>query len=90
MKLKLTIEEFDYLFINFNKFKYYLDLNEVSILNKNNKKIEIEFNDDIYFKLDEWLSDKNDTKGFDNDYNLNKEGLILQDILDKLNIMDNR
>ena len=79
MKIKFSNKELDYLIKN----------NKIDLLNKindNSKSILINIDDDKLFDLYEWVYDQLLTYGFDENYELNKMGIFLQNLLDKLNV----
>lgn len=80
MKVKLNKHVFEYLKECLSLEKS--DLIQSFSFKEGERKTVIEVNDDIACEIRDWADDRLLKVGFDQDYELTKEGQILQDIVD--------
>lgn len=76
MYVKLTYQEFEYLMANCKFIK------ETHICFRNKNFIKISSDVKISNSIREWALDELEIKGFDENYELNSEGKILQSLVD--------
>ncbi|WP_299223802.1 hypothetical protein [uncultured Psychroserpens sp.] len=77
MKIKLSKKEYDYLL----KFK---KVNNDMVSEES--KVIIDFDEDYLLDLHDWVNDQLLTTGFDENYELNDDGKILDNLVDILNV----
>lgn len=83
MKIILLKKEFELLNTECELFKRNLNSKIKTTFYDNSSKIKIEFSEETFFDLLDWIEDNLDTRGFDINYELNNKGVILENILDK-------
>lgn len=76
MYIKLRKNEFDYLIKHYK----FADLISICLQNQNFIKVYVDVN--IAENIREWALDELESKGFDEEYNLNPDGKILQSLVD--------
>jgi len=76
MKIRLSKKEYEYL-LRHEKINSDMIAQESSII--------IEFEEDFLIDLHDWVNDQLQVVGFDENYELNKEGEILDNLVDVLN-----
>jgi hypothetical protein len=81
MKALLTLEEYEYLCANCRLFNQMIRI-PISPSNRNNVILEI--SDLMADDIRDWAAEKLQICGFDIDYNITKEGVVLESIIDKL------
>ena len=67
--VKIGLPELEYLIRNFHELKKI-------------RSIEVKFDDKTALDIRDWASDKLDTHGFDENYELNEDGKILESLID--------
>ena len=77
MKIKLSKKEYDYL-LKHNKVSNDMIAKESSIV--------VDFEEDYLIDLHDWVNDQLQVTGFDENYELNNEGEILDNLVDILNV----
>ena len=77
MKIKLSKKEFDYL-LKHQKISDDMVAEKSSMV--------VEFEEDYLIDLHDWVNDKLQVNGFDENYELNDEGKILDNLIDVLNV----
>jgi len=81
MQVKLTPVQYDFLKVNLGKEKPEL----FSALNiKDMDSFNFELDDDVAEDIREWALEKQVVLGFDIDYNMNQNGIILESLIDLL------
>lgn len=80
MVIKLTQQQFDYLKNNFLNKKGWQKL--PLHIKKESQIIFIEIGDNAADEIRDWAIDKQSQNGFDEDYELNREGVILEELID--------
>ena len=78
MKVRLNRKQFEYLSHNFIKDHLNLDLKVI----QDNEFTIIKINNDIADEIRDWVGEELQKKGFEENYNLNKEGDILESLID--------
>ncbi len=77
MKIKLSKKEYDYL-LEHKKISSDMIAQQSSIV--------VEFEEDYLIDLHDWVNDQLQVSGFDENYELNNEGKILDNLVDILNV----
>ncbi len=77
MKIKLSKKEYDYL-LKHKKISSDMIAQESGIV--------IDFEEDYLIDLHDWVNDQLQVTGFDENYELNNEGKILDNLVDLLNV----
>jgi len=80
MKVELSRKQFEYLKLNLSKEKIHL----AKYLNNNlvDDKAFVEIPDDISDEIRDWAGEKLQKVGFDINYDLTEEGVILEELID--------
>lgn len=82
MEIKLNIKQFDY--VNSQLSNERKDLGKYFMGSKQNGKVIIELEEDVADEIRDWAGEKLQKVGFDKEYNLTKEGEILEELVDLL------
>jgi len=77
MKIKLSKIEFDYL-LKHQKISSDMIIKESDVI--------VDFEEDYLIDLHDWVNDQLQLRGFDENYELNDEGKILDNLIDILNV----
>lgn len=78
MKIKLSLDELVYL-----RLTLLQDKEEFRVIFKN-ETTDIWVDENIADQISDWASEKLQVVGFDENYNLTEEGIILEGIIDRL------
>ena len=83
MKIILLEKEFEFLSTECELFKSNINSKIKTTRYDNSSKVKIEFSEEVFLDLLDWLEYNLDTRGFDINYELNSKGVILESIMDK-------
>lgn len=81
MIIKLNKNHFDYLYLILPEEEK-LRLEPLRNTGKDKQQVVIEIDDHELSKIYDWLNDELQKKGFDINYELNYEGMLLEDLID--------